>query len=699
LSTYFVSKKPTEPLQPAATVQPPPSPPPSTLPPPNVANAPVLPGAPGMLDWQLKLERAAQLQNYLDLCVTPEGLFLGNPTPPPVGTMVRLEVMLGRFAMRLMCALGVVVKSIPQSEGAPGMVLRFTFIEPGVDEDVRRMLLPCMMAPPKDTGPTADELVVGIDLGTTNSCVAVVENGVPRVIASRLGYNTVPSIMILDERGRPVIGQAAERRMLTDPGRTAYGTKRFIGRAYSKALVQQYGGRMLYEIAADSEGHAAARIDGRLVSPVEVGACIMMEMKTVAEQSLGRSVRYACVTVPAYFTEKQRNAVRLAGERAGLRVLRVVNEPTAAALCYGHKRSEQSTVLIFDLGGGTFDVSILDIAGSLYVVQATAGDTFLGGLDFDRTLADHIVADLKKKYPDANLDRGTMERLMTAAKDAKQALSNAKTTTVQLPNLSVDKAGKVVNFEMNITRETLELLTKPLVDRAFNICLLALNAAKLKPADIGDVILVGGQTRMPYVQQRVAQFFGKQPSKRVNPDEVVALGAALVAGSREAGSAPTLVDVLPVPIGLPGGAGEMQEILARNTALPADVNVLRESAPGQPLKINVYQGDSDKVEDNELLGCLSVEDPGANKGITRAELTFQLSSECLLTVKARMLRTGEEREIKLVTQQLSDDAVARMGKERLKTDLPVGGIPGAEEETSPGLWARFLAFFKGKPGK
>lgn len=284
---------------------------------------------------------------------------------------------------------------------------------------------------------------------------------------------------------------------------------------------------------------------------------------------------------------------------------------------------------------------------------------------------------------------------MTAAKEAKQALSTAKTTTVQLPNLSVDATqGKVIQYEMNLTRDTLELLTKPLVDRAFNICIAALNAAKLKPGDVGDVILVGGQTRMPYVQQRVQQFFGKQPSKRVNPDEVVALGAALVAGSREAGSAPTLVDVLPVPIGLPGPNGEMQEILARNTALPADVNVLRESAPGQPLRINVYQGESQKVEENEFLGSLEVHDPGANKAITRAELTFSLSSECLLHVKARMLRTGEEREIKLVTQQISDDAVARMGKERLRTDVPITGIPGTEVEEKKSLWARLVALFK-----
>ncbi len=632
--------------------------------------------APGgrQLEVRLRVAGPEELIRYVESHARDQGLFLQNPKPPPVGTALLIEVTTRGHDTRLAALHARVVEVTATPE--VGMRVEVERIEPGCDEELRRTLRVCMAAPAAASGARDRGPVVGIDLGTTYSCVAIVDGEKPRVLASRLGYNTIPSVVTFDDRGLPAVGQPAERRMLIEPEHVVYGAKRLIGRAFSDGLVEQCRGRMRYEIVADAEGLAAARIDGHTLSPIEVGACVLSEIKKMAELELHQPISAAVVTVPAYFTENQRNATREAGARAGLHVLRILSEPTAAALAYGHGRNESKTILVYDLGGGTFDVSILELQGSLYSVLATAGDTFLGGLDIDRLLAARLEAELQQGHPGAVLDRVGHERLLVAAKDAKHTLSQTTRANLTLGRLALE-GGRTVDFTAAITREELDRIVGPMVTRTLELCDQALRSAKLQPSALSDILLVGGQTRLPIVHDRLTAHFGRAPSRRVHPDEVVALGAALLATLFGKEEAPTLVDVLPVPIGYGDATGRFVRVLDRNVAIPATATVTLEAPLRGPLVVKIFQGDRPSVREAEPLGACAIPlelPPGAGR---KVEVTFALSSECILTVRSKVLHTGEVREHHLVTQQTADETLARIGAERVGRQAKPAG-PNAQ---------------------
>jgi molecular chaperone DnaK len=598
------------------------------------------------------------------------GLTIAHPNPPPVGTSVRLEVLSKETKERI-CAVDVVVRSIvpPGEKPSPSMVLSITAIALGCSENVRQALAASMPhGKPLAAKRTNDGgRVIGIDLGTTFSCAAVVENDAPMVIQSRLGYSTIPSILTFDDQGVPVVGQVAERRLVLQPDRVVYGSKRLIGRTFSNAVSQAFSARVPYKVVADSEGMSAIQLGARVLSPVEIAACVLSEVRRMAEEALQEPVTRAVVTVPAAFTQNQRAAVREAGARAGLDILRTVNEPTAATLAFGYGRGIKKKVLVFDLGGGTFDVSILDLAGNVSTVLATVGDTFLGGLDFDEAMVALLMGALREQFGNVRVERPAAERIRAAAREAKHALSETKRANVAIPKLPIEGGtSATVDFSATVAREQFEAMTAPLIDRTIKTCEEALAIAKLGPSDIEDVLLVGGQTRMPAITQRLQAYFKRPPSKRVHPDEVVALGAALLATTFERENAPVLLDVLSTPIGFAQPDGTMRPVLARNVRLPATATVAFNVPAGIRLEVAVFQGDSMLASENEFLGALSSDAP-ADGGAAPwpVELTFRLDEECILTIRSKDLRSGKEVEHSLTTRQTRDDILARLGRERL----------------------------------
>jgi molecular chaperone DnaK len=595
------------------------------------------------------------------------GVTITHPNPPPAGTSVRLEVI-SKATKERICAVDVVVQSVvPAGEKpSPSMVLSITRIALGCSENVRQALAASM--PPAPVKRTNDGgRVIGIDLGTTFSCAAIVENDVPRVIQSRLGYSTIPSVLTFDDQGVPVVGQVAERRLVLQPDRVVYGSKRLIGRTFSNAVSQAFSARVPYKVIADAEGMSAIQLGARVLSPVEIAACVLSEVRRMAEEALQAPVTRAVVTVPAAFTQNQRAAVREAGARAGLDILRTVNEPTAATLAFGYGRGIRKKVLVFDLGGGTFDVSILALDGNVSTVLATVGDTFLGGLDFDEAVVALLMAALREQFGNVRVERLAAERIRAAAKEAKHALSETKRANVAIPNLQIEGGTSgAVDFSATIAREQFEAMTAPLIDRTIKTCEEALAIAKLGPGDIEDVLLVGGQTRMPAIAQRLQAYFKRPPSKRVHPDEVVALGAAILATTFEREDAPVLLDVLSTPIGIVQPDGTMRPVLARNVRLPAVATTAFSVPAGIRLEVAVFQGESMLAAENEFLGALSSDAPDDGGAAPwPVELTFRLDVECILTIRSKDLRTGKEVEHVLTTRQTRDDILARLGRERL----------------------------------
>lgn len=610
----------------------------------------------------------ADFARIVTKATTVEGFTLPHPSPPPEGARLTLEALERTSRQRICKADVFVAKSLTAADPrGPAVVLRTVRVEPGCPEDVRHALMRAcaeIIEPDADTGP-----VVGIDLGTTYTCAAIVEDGVPKVIRSRLGYNTIPSVLTFDDEGRPVIGQLAERRIVLDPELVVHGSKRIIGRTYSKALVNQLADHMRFGVVSDEEGMVAIRLGKRVISPIEVAACILGEIRRVAEDELRKPIRRVVITVPAAFTENQRSAVREAADRAGLTLLRMVNEPTAAALAFGFGATgtERRKVLIYDLGGGTFDVSILELQGNTYNVLSTAGDMFLGGVDFDRIVASLIEAKLREQVgEEITLDRRSQERILAAGREAKHALSELARTNVSIPNLRIE-GGKTPTHELHcaITREEFDAKAIRLVDRTMKTCERALEIAALEAKDIDDILLVGGQTRMPIVAARVQAMFNKRPSKKVHPDEVVALGAAILATVYAKEKAPTLNDVLPLPIGIAKSDGIVREVFARNARLPATVAFDVEVPPGKPLEIAVFQGEALRAADNEFLGSFKCELPDEVAAPENVSVTFSLSQECILNVKTLVRSNGHESEHELTTASTPDEVLERLGKERV----------------------------------
>jgi molecular chaperone DnaK len=493
--------------------------------------------------------------------------------------------------------------------------------------------------------PRKSKAVVGIDLGTTNSCAAVVKDGRPYVIPSREGYNTVPSIVALNGRHKVVVGHLARAQLLTNPRDTVYGAKRLIGRTFDSEVVQELRTKFAYEIVPGEDGLAAVRLGPETLSLEQVSALVLREVREVAQNHLGEEVNRAVVTVPAYYNERQRAAVRLAGALAGLHVERILNEPTAAALAYAYGRHVNQRVLVYDLGGGTFDASVLELQDNVYEVVSTGGDTFLGGVDFDNRIVDRLLALWEEHHGEPfGGDRVALSRLVDAAERAKCALSERTEFGVSLPFLAT-RDGKPLALEATLTREEIVALVEPLVDRSLDVCRDVLSAKGLETGDIDEVLLVGGQSRMPLVHEKVAAFFGRQPSRSVHPDEAVAVGAALLAHSLGSAEGVVLIDVLPMSIGIGLPGGRVKTIIERNTPLPARKQYgLSTTRDGQTeFELVILQGEGSLASECEYLGTLRLAGlPSGPRGMVRIAVTFELGAECLLTVTARELNTNKQ---------------------------------------------------------
>ncbi len=521
---------------------------------------------------------------------------------------------------------------------------------------------------------------IGIDLGTTYCCAAQVRNGKPQVIASRLGYTTLPSIVHFDKQGQVTVGHAAERRMVLEPSQAIYGSKRLLGRTFQSDVRERYQPHFAYELVAGKDGLVAAKVCGTVVSLTEISALILRELRSSVQTALGEVVDRAVVTVPAYFNESQRTCVRDAGRMAGLEILRIINEPTAAALCYGLGRGEHKHVLVFDLGGGTFDLSVIKIDGDIFEVIAVGGDSFLGGIDFDRLLMEIVMKKLAAQHGGyLPLDEVGKERMRAACQEAKHTLSTQSRALVELPNFTLPD-GTPLEVSVAVTRNEFEQACKPLVERCMDAASEVLMDAAKTPSDLDDILLVGGSTRIPCVTQALRDMFGKEPSKRVHPDEVVAIGAAIAADSHDRFDGAVLTDVVPTAIGIAGPNGKFVPVVARNTPLPHKIVANTVIAPGmREIKLAVYQGESPNVKDNDYLGALVLGGlPGLDTPL-RCAIMFTLDAECLLKVYAAIPELNLKTAVTLVTQQTPDEVIAQMGAERIRVQAPElkTGLKGA----------------------
>jgi len=510
--------------------------------------------------------------------------------------------------------------------------------------------------------------VIGIDLGTTNSCVAIVEDGTPSVIPNRGGYKTTPSMVAIAENGKRLVGHIAKRQAITNAENTVYASKRLIGRKWGSAAVRSSLEIMPYRIVEGPHDDVRIMLRDQVFSVPEVSAYILQEMKLISEEYLGEEVQKAVITVPAYFNDGQRQATKDAGRIAGLDVIRIINEPTAAALAYGFGRNIERKVAVYDLGGGTFDISILEIGNGVFEVISTAGDTFLGGEDFDRRIIDWLVHGFEKQHGiDLRKDKMALQRLKDVAEKAKCELSTVKETEINLPFIISTGRNEALHLQTMLTREKLEELTSDLVDRTVEICARTLEEADIVKNQIEDVILVGGMTRMPRVQEAVAAFFGLEPSKGVHPDEVVALGAGIQGAalvSEDEKSDILLLDVTPHSLGIMIVGGYFHKLIEQNTTVPtSESHVFTTVKDNQTsVKILVLQGESDRAEENELLGEFVLTGlRRAPRGEVEIEVQFHISADGIVSVKAKDLETSLEQSITVTaTSGLTEDEIKKM---------------------------------------
>ncbi len=512
------------------------------------------------------------------------------------------------------------------------------------------------------------ERVIGIDLGTTNSCVAIVENGTPIVIPNRGGYKTTPSQVAITESGKRLVGHIAKRQAITNAEHTVYAAKRLIGRKWNSPPVKQAMESCSYKLIEGPHDDVRIELRGQPYSIPEISAYVLQEMKMIAEEHLGGPIEKAVVTVPAYFNDGQRQATKDAGKIAGLDVIRIINEPTAAALAYGFGKNLERKVAVYDLGGGTFDISILELGNGVFEVISTAGDTFLGGEDFDKRIIDWLVFGFAKEHHiDLRRDKMALQRLKDVAEKAKCELSSAKEAEINLPFI-ISKDGEALHLQRTLTREKLEELTEDLVEKTVSICRKTLAEADIEKAAIEDVILVGGMTRMPRVQAEVAKFFGMEPCKGVHPDEVVALGAGIQGAALiQTDSDMLLLDVTPHSLGIMIIGGYFHKLIPQNTTVPTTASHIFTTVKDNQtsVKILVLQGESDRAEENELLGEFILTGlRRAPKGEVEIEVQFEISADGIVSVSAKDQETGLKQAITVTaTSGLTEDEIRRMVEE------------------------------------
>jgi molecular chaperone DnaK len=510
--------------------------------------------------------------------------------------------------------------------------------------------------------------VIGIDLGTTNSCVAIMEGGEPVVIANSEGSRTTPSMVAITESGERLVGQQAKRQAVTNPENTLYAIKRLIGRKFDSEAVQKDIKISPFKILKADNGDAWVDVRGKQYSPPEISAMVLQKMKQTAEDYLGEEVTDAVVTVPAYFNDSQRQATKDAGKISGLNVLRIINEPTAAALAYGLDKKKDEKIAVFDLGGGTFDISILELGDGVFEVKSTNGDTFLGGEDFDQRIIDYVADEFKKEQGiDLRRDKMALQRLKEGAEKAKCELSSSMETDINLPFITADQSGPK-HLNIKLTRAKLESICTDLLNQLVEPCKTALKDAGLSASEVDEVILVGGMTRMPAVQKRVQDIFGKVPNRGVNPDEVVAIGAAIQGGVLKGEVKDVLLlDVTPLSLGIETLGGVMTKLIEKNTTIPCKKSqIFSTAADNQPaVSVHVLQGEREMATDNKTIGRFElVGIPAAPRGVPQIEVAFDLDANGILHVAAKDLGTGKEQSIRITASSgLSDEEIQKMVKD------------------------------------